>query len=92
MRGRHPELPVVLTQDEETALKKLAVQRTAPFCEVIRARALIMAAEGARNVDIAAATLQDARTVSILRKEFGKRRLAALKDLPRPGSGGAFSP
>ena len=92
MRGRHPELPVELTPDERLVLSKLSRLRTAPYCEVVRAKALIMAADGARNVEIAAATGQDPRTVSILRKEFGERRLKALKDNDRPGGPRAFSP
>ena len=92
MRGRHPELPVELNPEERRVLEKLARTRTAPYCEVVRAKSLLMAASGHRNVEIASATCQDPRTVSVLRKEFGERRLKALRDNPRPGGHRSFSP
>ena len=92
MPGLRPSLLVELTQEELETLEKLARKRTAPHCEVQRAQALLMAARGARNVQIAEAVGVDSRTVSIWRKEFIERRLACLRDRPRPGGRRSFSP
>lgn len=92
MQGRHPELPVLLTIDEREELQVQASRRTDPYYVVLRAKCLLMAADGFRNVEIARTTGQDPRTISILRKDWGERRLDALKDRPRPGRPPSFSP
>lgn len=92
MRGQPPQLIVELTVEERRFLEKQAATRTAPYCQVQRAKAVLLAAQGLRNVEIAAKTDQDPRTVSILRKEFLARRLDALKDNQRAGRGRSFSP
>lgn len=92
MRGKSPQLTIELTVEERLFLEKQAATRTAPYCQVQRAKGILLAAEGYRNVEIAAKTDQDPRTVSILRKEFLARRLDALRDNQRSGRRRSFSP
>jgi len=92
MQGRLPELAVELTDHERSELIRQAARRTDPYFAVQRARGLLMAADGLRNVEIAQATGQDPRTVSILRKDWIDRRLGVFEDRPRSGRPPSFSP
>ena len=92
MNGIRPKLTVALTEEQRLVLEDRSRRRVAPYCEVQRARALIMAADGARSVEIASRLDVDARTVSIWRKEFLDRGLDSLCDRPRPGAPRSFSP
>jgi transposase len=92
MRGMAPRLAIELTADERSTLEDRARQRVAPYCEVVRAKALLMAADGMRNVEIAAKVDSDPRTVSIWRREFRLRGIDSLVDRPRPGAPRTFSP
>ncbi|MBI2267809.1 MAG: helix-turn-helix domain-containing protein [Armatimonadetes bacterium] len=67
-------------------------KRTAPYREVIKAKALLMADDGLRNVEITAHIGVDARTISVWRKEFLGRGRESLLDRPRPGRQRSFSP
>jgi hypothetical protein len=53
MRGISPKLEINLNEENHRIMEERARQRVAPYCEVIRAKALLMAASGLRNVDIA---------------------------------------
>lgn len=92
MHGVRPSLNVCLSDTDRVALEALSRRRVAQHREVIRARALLMAAEGRRNVDIAEAVDVDARTVSIWRKDFQERGTKCLLDRQRPGRPSPFSP
>lgn len=90
--GQRPTLIIELSSEERQVLESLSRKRTALHCEVQRARAVLMAADGERNVVIAEAVRVDSRTVSIWRKEFLERRLDCLRDRRRPGRPSRFSP
>lgn len=90
-RGR-PPAPIELTDAEREELEQRASQRMAPFCEVQRARALLLAADGYRNTDIAGRVGLDSRTICVLRQEFLKRRLKVLSDRKRTGRPRRFPP
>ncbi len=92
MRGRKPSLEISLSSEEQETLLERAKQRTAPYCEVVRAKAILMAAQGRRNVEIAQVVDTDERTVSVWRSEFLDRRLESLNDRPRSGRPKSFSP
>ena len=79
MRGMSPKLVISLTQEQREMLEERSRQRVAPYCEVQRAKAILMAADGARNVEIANRLDTDPRTVSIWRKEFQERGLGSLR-------------
>jgi transposase len=83
---------VTLTADERQALESLARKYTSPYCDVIRARIVLLAAEGLSN-DVIAARLDTPRQiVSKWRKRFCLARLPGLEDEPRGGRKARFSP
>lgn len=92
MRGMPPKLAIGLTEEQRSTLEERSRQRVAPYCEVQRAKALLMAADGERNVAIANRLDTDPRTVSIWRKDFQERGLDSLCDRPRSGAPKSFSP
>jgi transposase-like protein len=90
--GGWPAVSIELTAEERMTLEFLSRQRTATYQEVIRARALLKAAEGQRNRCIGHAVGVDERTVRTWRKDFVERRLDSLHDRKRPGRPRRFSP
>jgi hypothetical protein len=85
-------LEVSLTPEDRTVVEERAKQRIAPYVEVVRAKAILMMADGMRNVEIAEVVDVDARTISIWRKDFRQRGIKCLADRPRPGRRARFSP
>jgi len=86
--------PVVvdLTAEEQRVLESAARQYTSPYCEVVRARIILMAAQGLSN-DLIAARLDTPRQiVSKWRKRFSLARLPGLEGQPRGGRKARFSP
>jgi transposase len=67
------------------ALEERAVSRTAPHAEVVRARIVLLAGGGMRNVDIAGRVGVCVDVVSKWRKRFCQEGLAGLGDRPRSG-------
>jgi transposase len=67
------------------ALGELAVSRTASHSQVVRARIVLLAAEGRANVDIAGQVGVCVDVVSKWRKRFCREGLAGLKDRARSG-------
>ncbi len=90
--GGWPAVPIELTAEERVELERVARLRTAPYREVIRARALLLAAAGQRNTSIGRTLGVSSRTVFNWRQEFGARRLAALRDRARAGGPRRFPP
>ena len=83
---------VKLTAEERRDLNAAARQYTSPYCEVVRARIILMAAEGLSN-DVIAARLDTPRQiVSKWRKRFALARLPGLEGQPRGGRKARFSP
>jgi transposase len=66
-------------------LGERASSRTAPHAEVVRARIVLLAAEGAANMDIAERVGVCVDVVSKWRKRFCQEGLSGLKDRPRSG-------
>jgi len=82
----------VLSADEERALTARAAKYTRPYFEVLRAKMILLAAEGWSN-DAIARSLQTRReVVSLWRKRFFEDRLPGLEDQARSGRPRAFSP
>ena len=92
LRGVRPSLEVSLTPEDRAVVEERAKQRVAPYVEVVRAKAILMMADGMRNVEIAEVVDVDARTVSIWRRDFRQRGIKCLADRPRPGRRARFSP
>ena len=83
---------IVLSAAEKQALTARAAQYTRPYFEVLRAKMILLAAEGWSN-DAIARSLQTRReVVSCWRKRFFEHRLAGLEDHTRSGRPRAFSP
>jgi transposase len=63
-----------------------------PYFEVVRAKMILMAAEGMDNDEIATRLDTRREVVSQWRKRFFKDRLAGLDERDRPGRPRAFPP
>lgn len=83
---------IVLDQKEKAHLEKQARSYTSPYRDVIRAKIVLLAAQGVSN-DIIASRLDTPRQiVSKWRKRFFERRLEGLQELPRKGRPAEFPP
>jgi hypothetical protein len=89
---RKSPFDIHLTPAEATELGRRAGKYTLPYFEVIRAKMILMAAEGLSNDEIAARLDTRREVVSEWRKRFFKERLAGLEERPRPGRPRAFPP
>jgi transposase len=73
-------------------LEAQARKYTLPYREVIRAKIVLLAADGLRNDEIAARLDTRREIVSKWRKRFFEQGLAGLLERPRAGRPPAFSP
>lgn len=83
---------IVLSRDEARELTRRAAKYTLPYYQVVRARMILLAAEGRGNDEIAATLHTRREIVSLWRKRFFEERLAGLEDQARPGRPRAFPP
>jgi transposase len=84
--------PVSLSDEERRQLERYERGRSTPARLVLRARIVLLAAEGKQNRDIAAAADTDRFTVARWRNRFIRLRLRGIeKDAPRPGRRPRFS-
>lgn len=83
---------VVLTEEEERRLQEVARRYTSPYCEVIRAKVVLLAAAGLENTAIAARLNLPRQIVSKWRKRFCQKRLGGLESRPRRGRPNLFPP
>ncbi|MBM3335490.1 helix-turn-helix domain-containing protein [Candidatus Sumerlaeota bacterium] len=83
---------IVLTAQEKKQLEKRAGQYTAPYRDVVRAKVILLAAQGAENKEIEKRVDMPREIVSKWRKRFFEKRLAGLEERPRSGRPRFFSP
>lgn len=83
---------IKLSTEEAVELSRRATRYTLPYFEVVRAKMVLMAAEGVSNDEIAARLNTRREVVSQWRKRFFKERLAGLDERDRPGRPRAFPP
>jgi DNA-binding CsgD family transcriptional regulator len=83
---------IVLSPSEQEILERRARKYTLPYFEVLRAKMILLAAEGRANDEIAAALSVGRDVVSLWRKRFFSQRLGGLVERPRPGRPRAFPP
>jgi transposase len=77
---------IVLSDEERSTLKRWARGRSTPARQVLRARIVLLAADGQDNIDIAPAVGTDRLTVARWRTRFAAQRVAGVeRDAPRPG-------
>lgn len=81
---------IVLSAVEAAELKARAAKYTGPYFQVIRAKMILLAAEGLSNDDIARCLSTRREVVSLWRKRFFEERLPGLEERPRPGRPRAF--
>jgi len=82
---RQSPFVITLSQLEDAELRRRAARYTAPYMEVVRARIVLMAADGMQNKDIAERLMLPVQIVSKWRKRFYEEGLAGLDERPRPG-------
>jgi hypothetical protein len=88
---RHSPYNIDLSPKEATELNRRAVKYTLPYFEVVRARMILMAAQGLDNDEIAARLDTRREVVSQWRKRFFTHRLEGLNEHARPGRPRAHS-
>ena len=76
---------IVLSTTEERELERVARRYTAPYCQVMRAKVVLLAAQGLDNKSIGLKLDLPRQVVSKWRKRFFARRLAGLEDRSRAG-------
>ena len=81
---------ITLSPHERGVLESRARQYTLPYFHVVRARMILLAAEGYGNDEIGAALSVGRDVVSLWRKRFFAKRLAGLEERPRSGRPGLF--
>jgi transposase len=76
---------IELSEDEERRLRAVLRTPSASPQQVLRARIVLRAAEGATNTEIAAEAGVSLPTVGLWRRSFSERGLDGLADAPRSG-------
>ena len=89
---RQSPFAIELTSDERTSLEHTSHRYTAPYRDVMRARIVLLAADGAENREIARRLDTPVQIVSKWRKRFFEECLAGLAERPRTGQPPAFPP
>lgn len=83
---RHSPFVVNLSPDERRKLMATSRKYTAPYMVVVRAKIVLLAADGWRNDQIAARLDMPKCVVVKWRKRFVEHRFDGLLDLPRHDS------
>ena len=83
---------IALAPEERSALNAMVRQYTLPYFMVVRAKAILLAAEGLGNNQIGERLDLRREIVSKWRKRFFYERLPGLQDRPRRGRPRAFPP
>ena len=83
---------ITLSSNERRVLEARARQYTLPYRDVVRAKIVLLAAEGIQNKEIAERLDMPRPVVSKWRKRFFRERLAGLEDRSRRGRPPAFPP
>ncbi|HNT34493.1 MAG TPA: helix-turn-helix domain-containing protein [bacterium] len=89
---RNSPFEIVLAPDEQQYLQKIASQYTSPYCDVVRAKVVLLAANGLENKEIGQRLDLPRQIVSKWRKRFFQERLEGLQDQPRRGRPRVFPP
>jgi transposase len=81
-----------LSAEQRHELEARARKYTLPYREVVRAKIVILAAEGLANDEIASRLDTRREVVSKWRKRFFEQGIAGLEERPRGGRPRAFPP
>jgi Winged helix-turn helix len=91
MAGRSPYAGG-LEREQRRELERRAAAYSGPYRDVVRAKAILYAADGMSNTDIARRLDQSRQAVSEWRKRFCQEGVQGLEERPRPGRPRRFSP
>lgn len=83
---------IALSKNERHRLEQIARKYTSPYITVVRAKIVLMAAEGYDNKTIGERLHIPRQIVSKWRKRFYEHRFEGLEDAPRAGRPSGFSP
>ena len=83
---------ITLSEAERSQLESQARKYTSSYYSVIRAKMVLLAAQGQANDQIAASLSVPRQIVIKWRKRFFEERLAGLEDEPRTGRPPVFPP
>jgi hypothetical protein len=89
---RKSPFPIVLSEAERAELEKMTRRYASPYYSVIRAKAILMAAQDRENDEIGQKLGLPRQIVSKWRKRFHDERLEGLEDRSRPGRPSGFPP
>jgi hypothetical protein len=89
---RHSPYRIDLSDAERAVLERRARSYTLPYRDVMRAKMVLLAADGLRNDQIADKLDTGREVVSKWRKRFFEERLPGLDELPRTGRTPVFPP
>ena len=89
---RRSPFVIELSSQDRPVLEQRARAYTAPHHQVVRAKIVLLAADGLENTVIAERLDVGVQLVSKWRKRFFEQGVAGLKDRPRTGRPRAFSP
>ena len=83
---------ISLSLKEKDALQQMVRKYTLPYFKVVRAKAILLAADGLENKQIGEKLDLPREVVSKWRKRFFEERLNGLQDRPRRGRPSRFPP
>jgi DNA-directed RNA polymerase specialized sigma24 family protein len=83
---------ITLSPKERRTLEARVRQYTLPYRDVVRAKIVLLAAEGLENKEIGERLDMPRPVVSKWRKRFFEERLSGLEERSRRGRPSAFSP
>ena len=89
---RKSPFSIKLSPDERRCLERRAARYTAPYREVVRAKVILLAAEGLENKQIGERLSLPRQIVCRWRKRFFDERLAGLDERARRGRPRVFPP
>ena len=89
---RKSPFAISLSPQEKQLLESRTRKYTLPYYVVLRARMILLAAEGLSNDEMASSLAVGRDVVSLWRKRFFYQRLPGLEEQPRPGRPRVFPP
>ena len=89
---RESPFAIGLSREERQMLEARSRQYTLPYRDVVRAKIVLLAADGLENKEIGQRLDMPRPVVSKWRQRFFRERLAGLEERPRGGRPSGFSP
>lgn len=89
---RESPFVIHLSREERKVLEDRSRHYTLPYRDVVRAKIVLLAADGLENKEIGERLDTPRPVVSKWRKRFFRDRLAGLEERPRRGRPSGFSP